>query len=68
MSKKRAGWEAVDNLVALEDVRKWVKVEKHWDEPVHLVPLLRHPQTDLVALGPATDCFTQAALHTNGVW
>jgi hypothetical protein len=83
MSKKRAGWEAVDNLVAtqsgtgtlstrrrsaLDDVRKWVKVEKHWDETVRLVPRLREHQTALEEMGSVKEFFTKDELDEIVLW
>jgi hypothetical protein len=66
MSKKRAGWEAVDNL--LDDVRKWVKVEKHWDETVHLVPRLHEYQTALEDMGSVKEFFTKDELDKIVLW
>jgi hypothetical protein len=68
MSKKRAGWEAVDNLVALDDVRKWVKVEKHWDETIRLVPRLREHQTALEQMGSDKEFFTKDELDKIVKW
>jgi hypothetical protein len=68
MSKKRAGWQAVDNLVALDDVRKWVKVEKHWDETIRLVPRLREHQSALEEMGSVKEFFTKDELDKIVLW
>lgn len=68
MSKKRAGWKAVDNLVALDDVGKWNQVENHWDETTRLVPRLREHQTALEEMGSVKEFFTKDELDKIVLW
>jgi hypothetical protein len=68
MSKKRAGWEAVDNLVALDDVRKWVKVEMHWDGAISDILPLRGHQTALEEMGSVKEFFTKDDLDKIIKW
>jgi hypothetical protein len=68
MSKKRAGWQAADNLVALDDVRKWVQVEEHWGETIRLVPRLREHQSALEEMGSVKEFFTKDELDKIVLW
>lgn len=68
MSKKRPGVEAGVNLVSLDDVRTWEKIEKHCKEVIQSIPNLRQYEAALKQLGPSKESFDKADLDQIVLW
>jgi hypothetical protein len=68
MSKKRPGFQAGANLVALDDPRTWEQVERHGEEVISSIPHLKEYQRALEEFGTTKECFTKAELDKIVLW
>lgn len=66
--KKRPGFQAGFNLVALDDPRTWERVERHGEEVIDSIPNLVEYERALEELGTAKECFTKAELDKIVLW
>jgi len=68
MSKKRPGVKAGMNLLALDDVSTWEKVEDHCKNVIDSIPNLRQYERDLTQLGSTKKSFNKSELDRVVLW
>jgi hypothetical protein len=65
--KKRPGYQAGFNLVALDDPRTWERVERHSEEVIESIPNLREYEQSLQEFS-TKQCFTKSELEKIITW
>lgn len=69
MSKKRPGWQAVNNLIAIQDVQTWDAVEQRAKDIVKEIPKLPGYERDVQAMSSSTrDVFSKAEMNKAVSW